>query len=329
MVNRLRWLLPVSFVFAAFLFSTASCLAADGLAPAAGLAAMVNGAGIPFAELEREVAQVRRKALGQGTYLDSPQVLKARRSVLENIIGRELLYQESLKMGITARERDVDARFESIRSGFPGAAEFQRALSETGFTPEALKLQIRRSIVLQQFIDTRIEAEVIVTEKETESFYRRNPQLFMRPASIRVRHILTRVSPGSDRSERIAARRRMEGIQKQLSSGGDFSSLARSYSEGPSGSRGGDLGYVSRGQMSKPFEDAAFALMPGQISDIVETDFGYHLIQAVDRQTASSYTYDEIREAIAQDIRRRRVQEKAALYVNRLKAGADVKRYPR
>lgn len=289
--------------------------------------AVVNGSSIALEEYESELSQIRKRALQQGKQISDAQLSEIKRKVLENIIGRELLYQESLKMGIIVKPGDLNARFESMKTGFPGELEFQAALAEMNLTEETLRIQVRRGMALQQFIDSQIAPKVTITERETESFYERNPQYFVKPESVQASHILIEVSPTADEVEKAAGLKKIKAIQQRLSAGEDFALLARSYSEGPSSNNGGDLGYFGRGQMVKPFEDAAFSLKPGKVSGVVQTEYGYHLIRVADKQPESVYAYDETKDAIAQDLRRRQVQNEVRLYVDRLKANADVKRF--
>ena len=121
---------------------------------------------------------------------------------------------------------------------------------------------------------------------------------------------------------------KIQKIQKELKSGQDFAVLAKKYSEDKSsGAKGGDLGYFSRGQMVKPFEDAAFGLKPNEVSDIVETQFGYHLIKVYDKKPEKILTYDEIRELLIKRLRQEKTQQETAKYIADLKKDAKIKKY--
>ena len=103
--------------------------------------------------------------------------------------------------------------------------------------------------------------------------------------------------------------------------------MAKEFSQGPSGPGGGDLGYFGHGQMVKPFEEAAFALESGAVSDIVETKFGYHLIKVVDKRGGDKAAYEDIKDRLAQYLKQQKLQEEVELYVKKLKEEAEVERF--
>ena len=326
MKQKHKCILAGFFLALAFLW-VIPCLWAADMKPRPDPVARVNGSTIALDMYERELFQIQKKALQQGKQISEAQLSEIRKRVLENIIGRELLYQESMKIGIVVKSGDVDAKFESMKTGFPNELEFQSSLAEMNLTEETLKIQIRRGMARQQFVDSQIAPKVTVTERETRSFYDKDPQNFLKSESVHARHILIKVLPAADETQKAAALEKIDAIQERLYAGEDFVSLARSYSEGPSSDNGGDLGYFGRGQMVKLFEDAAFALEPGQVSGIVQTEYGYHLIQILGKQPESIYTYDEAKDAIAQHLRQRQVQNEIQRYIDRLRANADVKQF--
>jgi peptidyl-prolyl cis-trans isomerase C len=116
-------------------------------------------------------------------------------------------------------------------------------------------------------------------------------------------------------------------IRRRLLKGEDFVTLAREFSEGPSKVKGGDLGYFGRGQMVKPFEDAAFALKIGELSDVVETRFGYHLIKVTGKNPETTIAYVDIKVRLQQYLKDEKVQQEVTVYVEELKTKAKVERF--
>lgn len=312
-----------------FLGWIASSVGAGNGNPQTDPVALVNGSGISREEYEREMNQVRNRMLRQGRQVSDSQLMEIKRVVLDNIIGRELLYQESRKQGVLVKTSDTEARWLSMKDSYPSEVEFKNALTEMNLSEESLRTQLERSIALQQFIDGKIGLSITVVEKETKEFYNKNPAYFKKPETVHARHILIKVQPDGDASQKAAARKKIETIQRRLSAGEDFSTLARTFSEGPTGVKGGDLGFFGRGQMVKSFEDAAFALNPGEVSDLVRSSFGYHLINVIDKKPESIYPYDDVKESIYQNLRRQRVDKEVKHYVEKLKSRADVKTFLR
>jgi peptidyl-prolyl cis-trans isomerase C len=111
-----------------------------------------------------------------------------------------------------------------------------------------------------------------------------------------------------------------------LQKGEDFASLAKEFSQCPSNAKGGDLGYFQRGQMVPPFEQVAFALKPGAVSDIVETKFGYHLIKVIDKKAETTIPYKDVKEKLEQNLKREKIQKEVTLYVEKLKEKAKVEK---
>jgi peptidyl-prolyl cis-trans isomerase C len=144
---------------------------------------------------------------------------------------------------------------------------------------------------------------------------------------VQASHILIKVDPQADESQRAEARKKIEEIKKKLGKGGDFAALAKEFSQCPSGSKGGDLGYFRRGQMVKAFEEAAFALKRGEVSDLIETKFGYHLIKAIDKKPETTIAFEEIKSKLGRYLKQNKVQEEVRQYVEKLKEKVKVERF--
>ena len=144
---------------------------------------------------------------------------------------------------------------------------------------------------------------------------------------MRASHILIKVEPQADETQKARARKTLKTVQQKLQTGEDFGALAKEFSQGPSSSKEGDLGFFSRGQMVKPFEDVAFAMKQGEVSDIVETRFGYHLIKVTDKQPETKLAYADVKEQLGQHLKQQKVQQEISAYVEELKVNAKVVKY--
>jgi peptidyl-prolyl cis-trans isomerase C len=247
--------------------------------------------------------------------------------VLENLIARELLYQECQKKGIKVDQKEVDGQLTAIKGRFPSEAEFKNALSKMNLTEADLRFQFERDLAIKKLLDGQIGDKVAVSEKETRAYYDGNLETFKKPEQVRASHILIKVDPEADEAKKAEARTKIESLQTRLKKGEDFGALAKENSEGPSGPKGGDLGFFGRGQMVKPFEEAAFTMKPGQVSGMVETRFGYHLIMVTDRTPEGIHTYEEVKDRLEQYLKQQKVQAAIAEYVETLKAQAKIERF--
>jgi len=318
------WFLTVITVF--ILVWIVSAIHAEGAGGAETNVAVVNGAPITQKQFDREMIRVEQMLLSRGRHLNEPELVKVKRQVLEDLINRELLYQESQKQGINVEESAVEEELQRVKKQFPSEAEFTRALEQAKLSETAVKDQMRQEMAIKQLVDKQFGDKLTVSDKESKIYYDGHTNLFKQPEQVRASHILIKADAQADESQKAEARKRIEGIQKKLKGGEDFAALAKEYSECPSGASGGDLKYFKRGQMVKPFETVAFSLKPGDVSEIVETRFGYHLIKVTEKKPEETVAYDNVNEKIKEHLGREKARAETKRYVEGLKEGADVER---
>jgi len=168
----------------------------------------------------------------------------------------------------------------------------------------------------------QFEKDVDVTDKEVESFYEYNIEKYKHPKEVKARHILFKVGEGASDDAVKKAKAAAEKVLKKARKGEDFAALAKTYSEGPSGPNGGDLGYFKAGQMDPVFEKAAFALKPGEISEPVRTRFGFHIIKVEDVREARTDAFDKVRakikEALIRNVATEKAHEKGLLLMDQM-----------
>ncbi|MGD8371847.1 MAG: peptidylprolyl isomerase [Syntrophobacterales bacterium] len=295
--------------------------------PPDGAVATVNGTVISKSEYDLQVGRVLEGLRRSGKVPNEMEQNQIRGEVLNNLIARELLYQETQKKGIKADEGAVDKQLKQLKGRFPTEVEYQSAMSRMNLTEGEVRSKLARDIAIQQLIEDQIGPKVTVSEEEIKSYYDSNQDMFKVPEQVRASHILIKVESQADKSQKDEARKKIEMVQQKLKKGEDFGTLAKEYSQGPSSGNNGDLGYFRRGQMVKPFEDAAFALKPGELSEIVETRFGYHLIKVTDRKAATTLSYAEVKDRLGQYIKQGKAQKELGLYVDGLRKNAKVETF--
>jgi len=292
-----------------------------------GKVAVVNGTFITQEEFDREVGGVRQQIASRGKRLNDVELQTMKKDVLENMINTELLYQESKKQGIKVDEAAINEQWKVLKGRFPTEEELKRALTMLNLTEAELKSQIEQVLAIQQLVDNKVAGKIIISSDEIKAYYDSRPEAFRQPGEVMASHILIKVDAKADASKKAEARKKIENIQKKLKEGGDFAALAKEFSEGPSGVKGGDLGYFKRGQMVKPFEDAAFALKPGEVSDIVETRFGYHLIKVIDKKPEKVIAFADVKDKLQLYIKRQKIQGQVNQYIEELKGKAKIERF--
>lgn len=323
--KRLSLFEVLLFVFFALILFSSRTLAGE-TEPLESKAAVVNGTIITQAEVDSQMNMVIDRLHDSGRFPSVAELSQIRNQVLENLIARELLYQESQKKGIKADQEAVSTQFATLKAQFPNEAEFKNALGRMHLTEAELKFKIERDFAIRQLVDDQIAQKVTVSDTEMREYYDSHPERFQKPEQVRASHILIKVDPKADQLQKAEAREKITQIQKKLQKGEDFGSLAKEYSEGPSAAEGGDLGYFTRGQMVKPFEDAAFAMKRGDVSDMVETRFGYHLIKVTDKAPETTISYEDVKDRLGQFLKQRKIQQEIEPYVKTLEVKAKIER---
>jgi peptidyl-prolyl cis-trans isomerase C len=333
----------VAFILAVFAFSTGYGLyasaddkpsakpAAKGTAsstPQKGEnlqnAALVNGKPIPMSEYEAGLDQLNRQIAMTGGKADEKDMPAMKKKVLDSLIARELLRQEVEKQGIKADEAEVNAQMEAVRKG-SSPEDFANSLKQMNITEQELREHIASQLATKKLIEKELGSKVVVTPEEVKAFYDGNPDVFKTPPMIRASHILVKVDKDATPDQKAKSLDKMKAIQKRLKGGEDFAKVAKEVSDCPSKEAGGDLNFFQKGQMVPPFENAAFALQPGQTSDIVETEFGYHIIKVTDKKDQTTVSFDEIKPRIEQHLKSEKMShQEFPKYVETLKSKAKI-----
>ena len=290
-------------------------------------AAVVNGNVISRTDLDFETTQYKQQLEQRGQPVSEAQLQEVQKQALEGLINQELLFQDSQAKGIQVNDKAVDDRLGAIKQRFGGETEYETALTSLNLKENQLKTKIRRGLAIEELIQTQIEDKVVVSDQESEAFYSGHPEFFKQPEQVKASHILVKVEKDARESDKAKAKAKIDAVQKKLQDGQEFTALAKEYSEGPSNEKGGDLGYFGRGQMVKEFEDAAFALKPGEVSGVVETQFGYHLITVTDKKPESTVAYAEVKERIAEYLKREKTQKDLQLYIEKLRDASKIERF--
>lgn len=313
-------------LMAALILAVSASLAMGG-AKEEEKVAVVNGTVISKRDFDVEMSRARQQIARGGQPVSDVQLEAIRNEVLENLINRELLYQESHKKGIKVDEATINKELVALKGRFPSEEEFNTALDKMHLTESGVRSEIERGMAVQEFVDKEFAGKITVSDADSKNYYDNHPDAFKHPEEVCASHILINVEPEAQDSEKAEARKKIEEIQKKLKKGEDFGTLAKEFSKCPSSEKGGDLGCFGRGQMVKPFEEAAFALEPGSVSDIVETGFGYHLIKVTEKKPTGTLAYPDVKDRLQQYLKQEKVQEELSVYVEKLKQKAKVERF--
>jgi len=175
-----------------------------------------------------------------------------------------------------------------------------------------------------KLMDAEMSTEGAPSDQEAKSFYDKNPERFKQGEKVRASHILIKVDPKAAPAAKQKARAEIDAVLKQAKAGGDFAKLAQEHSQDGSAAQGGDLNYFTREQMVPEFAKVAFELKPGEVSDIVETQFGYHIIKVVDHQEAKAIPYEQVNAQIKQFLGNQKKQQHADAFIDGLKKKSKI-----
>lgn len=284
--------------------------------------ARVNGEDVTRAELQEYVQSLEARA---GAPVPAEQRDQVYRNVLDQIVGYKLLTQEAKARKVEVPEADVEARIAEIKKQFPSEDIFMQMLIERKLTLDQVKADAREDMAVGRLIETEIAARIAVKPEQVQEFYDKNPDQFKQPERVRASHILIAFPESADAAAKAQTKTKAELVLKEVKAGQDFAALAKQHSQDPgSAVNGGDLGFFEQGQMVGPFNDAAFTLQPGTTSELVETQFGYHIIKVAEKQPARTIPLDDVRPQVEQFLQNRNREEQTEAFVTALRSKGKV-----
>ena len=272
--------------------------------------AVVEGEPIHVEELERALAA---EAAVTGDALDDPAWKdERRRRLLDEIIDRKLLEQAALRRGIRVSEAEVERALLRLRADYPGEA-YEDLLSAQRLSPAELRDRLRRQLLLERLLSREVYARIAVTDAEIDAWLEQNPDfLRSRPERVRASQIVVKTE---EEARRILA---------ELRKGASFSEMAARHSLSPDAKVGGDLGWFARGEMPPAFEEVCFHLAPGRVSDVVESEYGFHLFLVQERERGQEVDEAERRREAEARILRDKTLAAQAEFLARLRSEAKI-----
>jgi parvulin-like peptidyl-prolyl isomerase len=285
----------------------------------------VNGETIPDAAIQYEFDRLVR------FYSDhmSPAKIKEQTAMLrkraaDQAVGAKLLFLEAERLDIRVSPDEVDARVNQLIAQAGGAARFEELLRKQNLGVETIRAGIERGRRVDLLVERATSEVSEPTEAELQAHFAAHEEEYAKPERAQAQHIL--VKPESDTpAAHDAAKAKLLDIRRRLEQGAKFAELAAAYSDCPSGRKaGGSLGWVSRGMMVPEFDEALFALRVGELSGVVKTGFGYHLVHKTAQEPGGPATLADVSNRIRDFLRHVRRGEALSAYVNELRAKATV-----
>ena len=255
-------------------------------------------------------------------------LLKAEAQIIDYIIANKLIAKYAGENKISYTEKEFTDEYAKLQTtSFATNAEFLKYLADNSISEDLLKTQLRNQLLANKVYE-KITAGIAASDAEISKYYEENKStLFVNPDQIKISHILVKYGDqDTAKKTKEAALEKINMIKQKISDGETFENMANKYSEDEnSNTLGGDIGYFATGQLVSEFETVAFSLSVGQVSDVVETTYGFHLIKVTDKKTSSIKTFDEVKDSIKQFIEGKSKNEKFNAFLVTLKDAAAIK----
>lgn len=277
------------------------------------VAATVNGSPIYVDQLDDMLQREKRGSIHE------EQLRLLRLSALQEAIQSELLYQEALRHKAPDLEKKVLAREKEIREGYPHLVK--------GKDPAQIRENIRRKIAIEHYLGKAGITNPSIPEAEIKALYQKQKGQFTRKEAVHVRHILVQAPADAKEEDRKKARAKAEEARRLLSEGKPFEEVAKKYSEDKAAQAGGDIGFVTRGFMPPPVDQAAFSTPKGKVSDVLESKFGFHIVEVLEKQPAGLTPYEEVRDWLHKYLQEGARRKKMEELMTRLKKNAKIAVY--
>ncbi|MGR3219032.1 MAG: peptidylprolyl isomerase [Candidatus Anammoxibacter sp.] len=304
-----------AFVFALVISTLiyAGAAMADDKKTAEVVVAKVNSIEIYRKDVDAFVKPILEQAKVLGQDITPEMEKNIRKQWTEHLISRTLLLNEAIAGKVVATEEAIEKKMTNPR------------YSNISLQPDKLREQVKGDVMIDNLIESNIMSKIAVTDKEVKDFYNAEKENIKEPEQVKARHILFKIDASDSQSKKDEQLEKAVNVLKEVKKGEtDFSELAKKYSEGPSGPNGGDLGFFARGRMVPEFEKVAFALKPNEISGVVKTQFGYHILKVEERKEAREILFDEVKEAIRDNIKGQRGNKEIEKFIDKLRNSATI-----
>lgn len=229
-------------------------------------------------------------------------------SIVDTLITNKVIEQEAEKQGVKISADAIEEELDAFIESYGGEESFNAALEQSGISLDNFKYDIEIYLMTKELMSPDIK----VTEEDMETYFEENKAEFAQAEEVQASHILV--------EDEATAKEVLE----KVNAGEDFAELAKEYSTDGTAENGGDLGFFGTGQMVEPFEKAAFALEIGEVSDIVETEYGFHIIKVTDKQEAKEAVFADHKEEIKEILIEEEMNANYATWLEELKESYDI-----
>lgn len=295
-------------------------------AAAGGPIAKVNGVDIPRDEFDKKYDKMTRAFTKRNKEIPPGLAARYRESILKQLIDKELLDQKIKGESIQVDEKTLETEFADYKKMFRTDENFDRYLKSSDITEAQIKDNIRHNLAVQNLLDTR--GDLAVTAEEVKAYYDENQKRYEVKEQVRASHILFKVGKKDGEAAEAEAKKKADDVYALAKKPeADFAELAKAHSQGPTASRGGDLSFFTRGRMVPEFEQKAFAMKVGDISEPIKTQFGWHVIKVTDKKEGRQRPFEEVQESIEKLLKNKKSRRAKADLLKGIRAEAQIEKF--
>jgi parvulin-like peptidyl-prolyl isomerase len=271
-------------------------------------AAIVNGEKIPVQDFEDRL-QVKMELMGNAADLTGQEKYRISRELLNELIDEKILLTRARALKLSVADEEFNRKLEEIKADYPEGLEkiFPKPRDFSRW-----KEDLKKRILLEKLVDKDVNSSVTVTDAEALAAFNANKEYRLSEERVRLSQIL------------LPSRESAQEALNRLKSGADFASLAKEVSSGPEGSRGGDMGYFTRGVLPDNIDDTVFKLRPGQVSDIVESPYGFHIFKLEKKEKAGRAGFPAAKARVVADLKKQKEEAAYNSWLDRLRADAKI-----
>lgn len=284
------------------------------------IVAIVNQEVITLSEVEKWSGPLQKEIETSDRLEKREKMNEVSRKVLEKLVEDKLIEQEAKRTGIKVSSKEVESTLEEIkRQNGSNQEELEIALAKEGLTLEAFKQQIEKRLLRSRLISWSVKVEQKAGEKELLDFYQKHVDRYQIRLTYRPGHILFIVPKEATSEQTGEVRRKCQQVLEKIRKGENFGEMAILYSEDASSKDRGDLGYFKQGELLPAFEREAIRLKVGEVSGIVRTQFGFHIIKLLDRKGGGPAPYEEVKEKVQADYYEKEMEKAFREFLSKLK----------
>ena len=286
----------------------------------------VNGVDITRGEILEMMNVAMQQMAGRVSPQQMPQIQGQMYEQIKNdLITKKLIDAAVAVANVEVNDAEITEAIEQIKSRIPEGQTLDTALAAQGTSMEELTQNIKNDMATRKFLETKTVGVEEATEAEAKEFYDTNPDNFKKKESVAASHILIKTDGATNDVAKAELKVQLEKVRADIVAGTvTFEDAATSHSACPSSAQGGSLGTFGKGQMVPEFEVAAFTQEIDEVGDIIETQFGYHIIKVTERAEEGTIPYDEAKEQIITYLSGQKKQETVAAFIKSLRDSATI-----